>query len=285
MVTTLNYALIGANGDTIEFDYSNYVLNGDFAGFGIPPAEVRIDYSAGDGGVFKHAKRGVRDLDIPITVMGTDRADVQAKLRRLAKMTQNNFGPLILEARYSSGTRLRLETYYVGGAESQWGDSAGNTFCRWVLSLRAPQPYWQSTTTQQFTVTQGGIGRGLLPQLTKMKVTSSQAIGRVVVNNAGDVPAYPTYRIIGPISDFAVSYAGQSFGFNSDLTEGEIIYVNTETGEVYDAEGANRYDILNPAPKLFRIPVGSSSIVVNGVDLGDTTRIDVYYPLRYEVVH
>lgn len=284
-MVSVNYALIGANGDAIEFDYSNFVLNGDFSGFGIPPAEVRIDSVAGDGGVFKHAKRGVRDLDIPITILGTDRADVQTKLRRIAKMVQNNFGPLILEARYSDGVNLRLETYYVGGAESRWSESAGDTWCRWVLTLRAPQPYWQSTTTQQFTVTQGGIGRGLLPQLTKMKVTSSQAIGRVIVNNAGDVPAFPTYRVIGPITDFEVSYANQSFGFNTSLGNGETIYVNTETGEVYDEDGVNRYDILNPAPKLFRIPVGQSSIVVNGVDLGDTTRIDVYYPLRYEVVH
>jgi phage-related protein len=281
----VNYALIGANGDSIEFDYTNYILNPDFLGFGIPPAQVRIENSAGDGGVFRHAKRGVRTVDLPVTVLGTDRNDVQNKLRRLAKLTQNNFGALTLEARYNDGITLQMDLYYTGGAESQWGENAGNTWCKWVLSMQAPQPFWQSTTIEQFTVTRGNTGRGLLPQLSKLRISSSQALGTVLINNTGDVPMFPTYRVIGPISDFAVSSNGASFGFNEPLEAGEIIYINTETGEVYDEANANRYDILNPAPKLFRIPVGESSITISGTDVTDDTRVDVYYAKRYEVVH
>jgi hypothetical protein len=281
----VNYALIGANGDTIVFDYANYVLNPDFLGFGIPPAQVRIEDSAGDGGVFRHAKRGVRVMDLPITVIGTDRADVQSKLRRLAKLTQNIFGALTLQAQYSDGETLQLETYYTGGAESQWGSSAGNVWCRWVLSLQAPQPYWQSTNVEQFTVTRGSTGRGLLPQLSKLRISSSQALGTVLINNTGDVAMFPTYRVIGPITDLEIASNGFKFGFNEPLLAGEIIYVNTETGEVYDEAGTNRYDILNSAPKLFRIPVGESAVLISGTDVTDDTRVDLYYSLRYEVVH
>jgi len=67
---------------------------------------------------FRHAKRGVRNLDLPITILGTDRADVQAKLRRLAKLTQNKAGPLKLRANYSDGVSLELQTYYTGGLRS-----------------------------------------------------------------------------------------------------------------------------------------------------------------------
>lgn len=284
-MVNVNYALVGANGDTIEFDYINYILNPDFMGFGIPPSEVRIENSAGDGGVFRHAKRGVRVIDLPVTILGTDRNDVQNKLRRLAKLTQNTFGPLTLEARYTDGITLQMELYYTGGAESQWGENAGNIWCKWVLSLQAPQPFWQSTTIEQFTVTRGNTGRGLLPQLSKLRISSSQALGTVLINNTGDVPMFPTYRVIGPITDFAVSSNGSSFGFNEALDAGEIIYINTATGEVYDQADANRYDILNPAPKLFKIPVGESSITISGTDVTDDTRVDVYYAKRYEVVH
>lgn len=281
----VNYALIGANGDTIEFDYANYILNPDFMGFNVPPAQVRIEESAGDGGVFRHAKRGIRQMDIPVTILGTDRGDVQTKLRRLAKLLQNTYGPTILEARYSTGTRLRLNTYYLGGAEGQWGSNAGNTWARWTIQLQAPTPYWQSTTSQQFTVTQGATGRGLLPQLSKLKVSSSQAFGIISINNTGDVPTYPSYRIQGPISGFSVSDGTNGFSFVDDVAEGETIFVNTETGEVYDAEGANRYAILDTAPRLERIPVGESSLEISGVDVNEATRIDLYYNLRYEVVH
>jgi hypothetical protein len=284
-LVAVDYALVGANGDTILLDGQDYILNPDFTGFYVPPAEVRIENSAGDGGVFRHAKRGVRVMDLPITVLGTDRSDVQTKLRRLAKVTQNSFGPLLIEARYSDGETLSLQTYYTGGSEGQWGASSGMVWARIALSLQAPQPYWQSTNVEQFTVTRGSTGRGLLPQLSKLRISSSQALGTVLINNTGDVPMFPTYRVIGPITDLVVSSNGFSFGFNEPLLAGEIIYVNTETGEVYDQSNANRYDILNPAPKLFKIPVGESSLVISGIDVTDETRVDVYYSKRYEVVH
>ena len=49
-MVNVNYSLTGSNGDSIAFDYSNYILNPEFMGFGIPRAQVRIDPSAGDGG-------------------------------------------------------------------------------------------------------------------------------------------------------------------------------------------------------------------------------------------
>ena len=284
-MVNVNYALIGANGDEIVFDYQNYVLNPDFMGFNVPPALVRIENSAGDGGVFRHAKRGVRVLDLPITVLGTDRADVETKLRRLGKLTQNVFGPLILEARYTDGTRLRLETYYTGGAEGQWGSSGGQVWARWTLSLQAPQPYWQSSIIEQFTVTRGSTGRGLLPQFSKLRISSSQAIGTVLVNNTGDVPMFPRYQITGPITDLVISSNGSSFGFTDPILAGETININTETGEVTDETGANVYSLLTPAPKLFRIPVGESAILISGTDVTDDTRVDVFYAKRFEVVH
>ena len=276
---------MGANGDTIVFDYSNYVLNPDFLGFHIPPAQVRIEDSAGDGGVFRHAKRNTRALDLPITVVGTDRGDVQTKLRRLAKLTQNTFGPLILEARYTDGEILKLETYYTGGAEGQWGSSGGLIWNRWTLSLQAPQPYWESATIEQFTVTRGSTGRGLLPQFSKLRISSSQALGLVLINNSGDVPMFPRYQIQGPITGLQVSSNGQSFGFTDPILAGEVININTETGEVTDGTGANVYDQLTPAPKLFRIPVGESALTINGTEVTDDTSVTVFYAKRYEVVH
>jgi|TARA_R110000744_G_scaffold373478_1_gene485667 hypothetical protein len=285
-LVSVNYSLIGANSDSITFDYLNYILNPGFMGFNVPAAEVRIENSAGDGGVFRHAKRGVRTMDIPITVVGSSRDDVQAKLRRLGKLTQNVFGPLTLRASYSDGTSLELKSYYTGGAEGQWGSNAGQTYATWTLSLKAPQPYWQSTTVEQFTVTRGATGRGLLPQLTKLRISSSQALGAILINNTGDVPMFPTYKVLGPIDNLLIrSGTGEAFSFNANLAAGEIININTETGEVTNAAGVNRYDILNPAPKLFRIPVGESTVFIEGINVDEDTRVDLFYALRFEVVH
>jgi hypothetical protein len=284
-VVNVNFAIIGANEDRIEFDQRTYVLNPDFIGFHIPPSEVRIENSAGDGGVFRNAKRGIRNLDLPITVIGSSRADVQTKLRRLAKITQHNDGPLTVEARYTDGRRLTLEAYYVGGAEGQWGTEAGEIWNRWVLQLRAPRPYWRSTTVQQFTVGGGGTGRGLLPQLSKLKVSSSQSLGIIQVNNQGDVASFPNYRVIGPVNDLNISDGTVGFRFADPILAGETIFINAETGQVTDQTGANRYSMLAPAPKLFRIPTGISSITIEGTDTTEATRIDTFFAQQFEVVH
>jgi hypothetical protein len=284
-VVSVNYQLIGANGDAITFDNSNFVLNPGMAGFGIPPTEVRIAPSAKNGGLWRNTKRGVRDLDLPITVLGNNRADVQAKLRRLAKLTQDVKGPTVLRALYSNGQVLTMEVHYTAGAESQWGESAGMTFCEWLLSFQAPDPFWESTAVESFTITSGASGRGLLPELTKLKLISSQALGEITVDNTGDVSAQPIWLIRGPLESLTITSGLESFGINTPILAGEVITIDTSNKTVVDDTGANRYAILSPAPKFFTITPGISSISIIGEGTTTETDITCTYRLRFEVVH
>jgi hypothetical protein len=281
----VEYSLEGSNGDVIEFDDSNYVLNPEIIGFGIPPALVRIENSAGDGGVFRHSKRGVRDIDMAITVLGDTNEEVQTKLRRLSRLLQDTSGPTVIRATFNSGDSVSLQAHYVGGAESSWGDTAGQLWNKWVVSLKCPNPYWQSDVLEEFRVTTGNLGRGLLPQLSKLKVTSSQVFGIITVDNTGDVPAYPVWFIRGPISNVVISNGTQSFSFVESVLDGETITVDTATGKVTDDQGTNRYSILGPAPKLFRVDPGVSSISVDGVAATAAAEVRLDYSPLYEVVH
>ena len=284
-MVNVNYSLVGSNGDTIAFDYSNYVLNPDFTGFGIPPAQVRIEPSAGDGGVFRHSKKSVRDVDLPITILGIDRADVQAKLRRLSRLVQDTAGPTRIVANYSNGDVLFLEGHYVGGAESQWGSSAGMIWNRWALSFQCPKPFWQSGTEETFTIDTSSTGRGLLPELTKLKLRSATTFGVINVDNQGDVPAFPIWEITGPLEDVVISDGTNSFAFEDNIADGEIITINTETGSVTDGTGANRYAMLASAPKLFRVPPGETTITVSAVAGSLDAEVTFTYSPRFEVVH
>lgn len=279
-------SLVGSNGDTIEFaDNGDFVLATGVHGFGIPATSVRIDDSAGDGGRWRHTKRGVRDLDLPIVVLGTSRADVETKLRRLARLLQTNNGATKLVANYTDGSSLFLEAHYVGGAETQFGSDATSYFCRWVIQMQAPQPYWESLTEQSFTVGSGNTGRGLLPELTKLRVSSSQTLGVVQVNNEGDVAIYPRWTIRGPITNLVISNGKLSFGFTDPILSGQTYTVDTATSEVYDETGANKYSLLSTAPKLFPLEPGDSTIEVIGIESSPDTRIACYYSPRYEVIH
>jgi hypothetical protein len=282
---TINYSLTGANGDTIAFDYDNYVLNPDFSGFNMAPSQVRIEESAGDGGVFRHQKKGIRDIDLVVTTLGTDRADVQEKLRRLSRILQNNLGPTVLSANYSSGESLQMQVYYVGGAEGQWGSTAGQIWNRWVLSFQAPTPYWEKATEVSFIIGEEPTGRGLLPQLTKLKVSSGQVLGEIEVNNIGDVQSFAKWRILGPITNLFISNGTQSFSIPSEIAADEIVVIETATGKVYNEAGDNLYNLLGAAPKLFPIPPGESEIIVTGDDTSEETRVGFFYKPRFEVVH
>lgn len=278
------YSLVGSNGDTIEFDYSNYVLNPDFTGFGIPPADVRIEPSAGDGGVFRHSKRGIRNIDMSVTILGTDRADVQTKLRRLSRLLQDTLGPTKIVAEYPNGDTLSLEVHYVSGAESQWGSDAGITWNRWTLSFKAPNPFWESEDLESFTISTGNTGRGLLPQLTKLKVSSSQTLGIISVDNEGDVPAFPIWEITGPVTNLLVSNGTSSFTI-PEIFGGQTLIIDTENGTVVDQNGDNRYNLLGPAPKLFRLPPGQSSVTITGTAGNNNFLASLTYSPRFEVVH
>jgi hypothetical protein len=284
-MVNINYLLVGSNGDTIVFDNSNFVLNPGMAGFGVPPTEVRIAPSANDGGIWRYTKRGIRDVDLPITVLGSNRASVEAKLRRLAKLAQDKKGPTELRANYSNGESLKLQLHYTGGAESQWGEDAGMTWCVWVMSFQAPMPFWESNNGQSFSLTSGATGRGLLPQLSKLRVSSSNALGTVVVQSDADVDVFPVWTITGPISEFAASNGTLSWGFNAPVEEGETITVDTEAGTVKDQDGTNRYSLLASAPKLFAFEPGETVIQVTGTDTSDDTIVRCDYSLRFEVVH
>lgn len=284
-MVTVNYSLVGSNGDEIVFDESNYVLNPEFSGFGIPPAQVRIEPSAGDGGVFRHSKKAIRDVDLVVTVLGANRAEVQTKLRRLSRLVQDTSGPTLIQANYSDSEVLYLEGHYVGGAESTWGSSAGMTWNTWVMSFQCPNPFWIRNEEISFIIGEAPTGRGLLPQLTKLKVSSGEVLGEVVLNNVGDVPSFPRWRILGPITNLFISNGSESFSIPGEIEADDIITIEAGTGRVYNEAGENLYSLLGPAPKLFPIPPGNSTFTVTGDDTSAETRVGFFYKPQFEVVH
>lgn len=279
------YKITGANGDSITFDETTYVLNPSLLGLGIPPTSVRIDESSRSGGVWRNTRRGVRNIDLPVTVLGANALEVESNLRRLSRLTQDTLGPTVLTALRDSGD-LTMELHYVGGAELEYGGGAGGSqWARLVLSFQAPQPFWQSADEESFSVTSGQTGRGLLPKLSQLRVSSSQSLGIIDVDNTSDVAVYPVYEVAGPITGLTVSNGTESWGFDVTIEEGDAVEVDTEAGTVLGIDGVNRYSILAPAPKLFSFPPGQTTITVEGTETNLNTRVTCRYNLRYEVVH
>ena len=290
----LSIFLIGGNDDTIPLDGSQDIILGTgFRGTGIAPTNVRIQNSAGDGGVWRSSRRTQREFDLPITVLGASREVVEGLLRRLSSALSDRSKAPRLRAVYSDGTGpFDIEVHYTGGAETVWGSDAGSTFCRWGITMTAPDPYWTSVDSESSFLGADPDPRGLLPRLANLPVKSSQVIGAFTVENAGDVNAFPTWTFRGPMDDVTVtSAAGQSFAYIDPILEDETITVDTLTGTVVDQDGVNKYGSLGASPKLFSIPAGRSTLNVEatgtspGIDGVGATLITCSYKPRREVIH
>ena len=288
-MVNLSISLAGENGDTIQLDGIDYVLETGLRGFGIPAPLLRIDKSAGDGGVYRFSKRDVRKLDFPIVALGSDHLDVETKLRRLALLLK---GAVRVIATYETGEAFELVTYFSGGADTEFGNNAGSTFCRWVLTLQAPQPYWTSVTPISFSVSAATGTRGLLgapagttATLSALRVKSSQALGAVPVDNPGDVASLPTWIITGPASSVSITLDGVGFTYTSTIASGEVITIDTESGLVRDASNVNKYAGLGSAPKFFQIPSGTSVISITASGADSATKISGFFKPRREVIH
>jgi hypothetical protein len=286
MIYGLTVSLTGANGDSIMLTPSgDFVLLEGARGFGMPNSLVRIDPSSGDGGVWRASRREVRELDLPIAIFGNSRTAVQTRLRRLARLLQDNQGPTRIVANYQDGTSVFLDAHFIGGAETLFGEDAGLNYCRWVITMQSPEPFWRTVNESRFTVGSGNSGRSLLPQLSKLKVSSAQSLGIVTVNNTGDVPAFPRWEIRGPIESFTVSNGTDSFSFPDGIAGGDTYTVDTKAATAVNQSGENVYAELGPAPKFFPFPTGQTTVQVLGENATSDTRVRAFFSPRFEVVH
>jgi phage-related protein len=282
-MVNITISFTGANNDTIVFDNRTYTLETGTSGFGVPQPLLRIDKSAGNGGVFRFAKREVRDLDLPVLVTNDNGQTVEANLRRLANILR---GRITITATYATGEVYFLYAYLAGGADSAFGSGGNQSFARWVLQLQAPQPFWTAESPEEFSVAASDETRGLLTgPLTELQVSSSQAIGLVNIENPGDVEAPVVWEIRGPSTTVSITIDGVGFSYDGVLLEDEIVTVDVEAGTVIDQLGANVYANLAAAPKLFYIPPGQSTIDIVATGANNETRISGFYSPRREVIH
>jgi hypothetical protein len=70
------------------------------------------------------------------------------------------------------------------------------------------------------------------------------------------------------------------------VLDGETITVDTRPGQipVVDQTGADRYELLGPAPKLFPFPGGTSTVTIDVQNATADTLVRGFYWPRVEVM-
>jgi hypothetical protein len=256
--------------DGFETDGLGFQALAGATGLGLPQLSVQWLEGAGDGAAYRGRRVLPRDIDIPLDIVGRDRAHLSGLVTRLARVLADESG-LTLTYIDSGGLRWSTSVAWIGGGEMDAGTSARDV--QTVITLRAPSPYFLAESPQ--TVPLGGASAGaFLSSMSSMPLASSQAIGAVQLSNEGDVNAFPVWEVTGPGDNFkAISATGKTLHWTGTLTAGQKLIVDMGAGTVKDGTGANRYASLAPAPHFWSVPPGVSTATASLLNTTSASRV------------
>lgn len=257
-----------------------YQATAGATGFGLPSVSAQWLEGAGDGSRFRGQRVLSRDLDMPLDIVGRDRAHLRTLISRLARAVAQECSLVLVD---DEGMRWSTPVYRTGGGEIEL---AGSTDVQTTLTFRAPDPYFTASTVSTQRVGGDPGTQPFLSSLMSMPLAASQAIGEIQLDNVGDVPAYPVWEVYGPGRDLAVtSPSGETLRWTGSLSATEKLVVDTRTGTVKDGTGANRYALLDTAPRFWTVPPGVSTAAARLLDTTAASRIVCSWrPRRWMVI-
>ncbi len=251
-------------------------------GTGLPPVDTQWFDGVADGSSYRAARVLPRVLDLPIKIVGENRERVLERYSLFSRIIAPEAGLVRLTISLA-GIEYYLDVVRTGGGDFSFeSDTDGSTFLKTVLTFQAGDPYWTSVDASTMSIGLSGLGRGLLKttSLSKLRVSSSAALGTVTFENNGDAHAYPTWTAYAPFNGFTLtSPEGQVLDWVGTKTSG-YIQVDTKAGTVVDETGANQYAGLSAAPRFWLIPSGSQ---IGSVELAGATadsQVDVVWHER-----
>ncbi|MFF3249740.1 phage tail family protein [Actinacidiphila glaucinigra] len=281
--------LLESGADTIDLNEIaekgvGFQAKSGLTGLGLPPVSVQWLEGAGDGAVYRATRVQSRGIDIPIDILAMNRADLDAKLSRLALMLAGGCTLVLLN---EDGRRWSTEVHRVGGGEYAYGsDTVGEREFQTVITFQAGDPYWTSSEQQLRTISGAVATSAFLSGVASLKVAPSQAIGEIQLDNSGDAPAYPVWEVRGPGDHFvATSPDGETLKWNGTLSSGQKLIIDTRNGTVKDGTGANRYDLLDTAPRFWTVKPGTSTAIASLLNTTTASQITCsWYPRKWMVV-
>jgi hypothetical protein len=270
---------------------SQVLLMKGATGLSLPPNTAYLSDTPGAPGAFRTgAHDDPRAVFLPLYCEGNSRAQQVANLRALQRSVHWSRGPCQLAWAESDGSRRYLDMTYASGLEGN--DAAENADLQWEVlgaNFLAENPYlygdpvspapWTGASPPAF-FPMGGF---------PIRLGSSSVFGSTVINNVGEVEAWPTWRLDGPATGLTVQLnATTSFQLNlsaDPLLVGEHIIVTTDPKAdvltVVDDTGANRFTTVAPNFAFFPLPSGTSAVSISVSGSTSATQLSMTYRPQY----
>ncbi|MEV1157737.1 hypothetical protein AB0J27_20295 [Micromonospora chokoriensis] len=254
----------------------------DVSGLGATPVDLVTDPHPRGGARVRHIQPQARSITWPLLVWGESHLQFLDRWRALARafaMTRRR-GPGRLRILRPDGSAREIAVYYEAGFDGEpgrgWTDDVA------AISLFAEDPYWatRDPVTQRYTIAAPRTFLSPYPSLS-----SGRVLGQAVVDNAGDVEAWPEWTITGPATGITATNTttGQAFTLTYTLTAGQTVTITTDPPTVRGPAGQNISGALSwPGAVLWHLDPGRNDVnfAVSGATGGAS--VELRYRPRFE---
>lgn len=234
-------------------------------GFGFPDQTNQF-FEGSSSTTYRGSRLRPRDIDLPLVISGADRESLNAQLSTLYTALNSRYGMSRLSYMAPDGDLWHVDVIRQSGGDysrERSDTDLEKTLKLKILTLRAPSPLWTRSRPESFRLEQDNTGRGLLPYLAKLEVSSAGAFGRREVLNVGDEDAWPIWTMKGPFTNVRlVGPEGEVLEWTGSILAGNGLVIDSMAATVRDFNGVNRYDGLSAAPRFWAIAPGSSQVSV-----------------------
>lgn len=273
---------IAPDGTVIQLTGQVYRTLDAVTGWGAAPVSITADPHPRGGTRVRHIQPEPRTITWPVRVWGRDHQELVAAWRELARaLTQTRrLGPGRLRVTRPDGSAREIEAIYEAGLSGEPGQ--GHLYDTAVLSLYCPDPYWRDVTPRAI-VREYAIGAPYLDPYPT--VSSGRTLGDTVIDQDGDVEAWPVWTITGPLEQLiAINHTtGERFTLTYSLGAGDEIVITTDPPTVRGPGGEVLTGALDwPGATLWGLVPGENRITFTALGASAGTRIELTYVPRYE---
>ncbi|MFG3582560.1 phage tail family protein [Streptomyces sp. NPDC047990] len=293
----------GANGGGEEIplttfqgkDWPSILMQPGATGLDAPPYELHMDDSPNlDGSIFRDSRAGARQVMLPLFLYGIDRRSILTLKRKLVTSLNPKNGYCVLKFVESDGSTRYLNAYYAGGMEGNEAlDSSGFHWIAYGIQLTAPDPWYYSEAEHAAQWAMGGTsqligGAKFLPMQLSEGFPATKA---AVIENEGDVEAWPVWTVKGPIRSISFTNdAGRTFGFDAPIdgsnlvAAGRTLTIDTRPGykTMTDDQGANYFPLLKANPDLWSVSTGDSLVTIDAVAGSGVSSVSMNFTPRFD---
>jgi phage-related protein len=272
MAETIEY--VAADGDTVTL----YKVRGA-AGRWMPPVHVDDRPVPGDHGTrFRGCRFDAAQPVIPILIEGADPEAYRQALRDVASALNPAKGVGKLRATFDGAVREQSAIYIDGLNHPEDFPLHGQP----AVMFRAFDPFWYDTATVVGTF-ETGTAAPFFPILP-IRLASSEVFADAVVDNTGDIEAWPIWTITGPASSLILEHvdSGKQLALDYTLAAGDVVTVDTSPGvkTVTLDDGTNLFPYLS-SRQFWPLVRGANNIRVELGGATDDSQVQMVYRRRW----